>query len=152
MTTGQLGSAAATGRPRLASVAVAALLLALGACVPRAESGSDAAPERSPEPEVAAQDTPSGEVPADFLDKVIGDLVEKEGLQRDDIQVERAESVIWPDGALGCPQPGDMYTQAQVPGYWVVLRVGDNRYDYRMAAQGYFRRCSASFRVQLPVG
>jgi hypothetical protein len=35
--------------------------------------------------------------------------------------VVQAEAVTWPDGALGCPEPGIVYTQALVPGYWVVV-------------------------------
>jgi hypothetical protein len=40
-----------------------------------------------------------------------------------DIEVVRGERVTWPDGALGCPQPGMMYTQALVNGYRVMLGV-----------------------------
>ena len=36
-----------------------------------------------------------------------------------------AERVTWPDGSLGCPAPGRMYTQALVPGYRVRLRGPD---------------------------
>jgi hypothetical protein len=32
------------------------------------------------------------------------------------LRVVSVEDVMWPDGALGCPEPGRMYTQALVPG------------------------------------
>jgi len=93
-----------------------------------------------------------GEIPADLLESIIGSLAREQGVPPDSIEVERAEYVIWPDGALGCPRPDEMYTQAQVPGYWVVLRVGQSRFDYRATAKGHFRRCSNSLKRQLPVG
>ena len=94
----------------------------------------------------------TGEVPAGLLEAILNDLIAVEGLQRDDIVIERAESVIWPDGGLGCPEPGVMYTHAQVPGYWVVMRSGAKRYDYRVSEKGYFRRCKGSSKSRLPVG
>jgi hypothetical protein len=38
-----------------------------------------------------------------------------------------AEAVTWADGAMGCPQPGRLYTQALLPGYRVQLRAADNK-------------------------
>jgi hypothetical protein len=34
-----------------------------------------------------------------------------------------------------------MYTQALVDGYWVVLAVGEQEYDYRASDTGYFFLC-----------
>lgn len=136
-----------------AVAAAAALMLATGACTPRADVPDEAAsPEPAPPASEAVPAAVTGEVPAELLESILEDLVRAEGLQRADIEVERAESVIWPDGALGCPEPGIMYTQAQVPGYWVVLNAGDRQYDYRASAKGQFRRCKGSFKMQLPVG
>ena len=36
---------------------------------------------------------------------------------------------------------GVLYTQAQVDGYWVVLEVGKEHFDYRVGANGYFSLC-----------
>jgi hypothetical protein len=55
--------------------------------------------------------------------------------------VIRDQAVTWSDGSLGCPQPGVFYTQALVPGYWVVLQVGDQEYDYRASERGHFVLC-----------
>ena len=86
------------------------------------------------------------------MEKILADLVERETLRREDIEVERSESVIWSDGSLGCPEPGIMYTQAQVPGYWIVLRSAGKQYDYRASEKGQFRRCKVFSRAQPPVG
>lgn len=135
------------------AAAIAALLLALGGCSPQSEPQNEAASLAPTAPvDAAARQAATGEVPAPLLDAILEDLVEQEGIERDAIDVERAESVIWPDGSLGCPQPGVMYTQAQVPGYWVVLRWRDKSYDYRASEKGQFQRCRGSFKLQLPVG
>ncbi len=53
----------------------------------------------------------------------------------------RAESAVWNDGALGCPEPGMMYTQALVNGYWVVIDAAGQNYDFRVDSRGNFRLC-----------
>ena len=83
----------------------------------------------------------TGEVPQDLLDAVLDDLVERMGVDRAAITVERSGAVIWRDGSLGCPQPGMMYTQALVPGYQIVLRVGEDTYDYHASESGNFVLC-----------
>jgi hypothetical protein len=94
----------------------------------------------------------TGEVPADLLQAVVADLARQEGLATADIEVERAEEAIWPDGALGCPRPDELYTHAEVPGYWIVLRAAGKQYDYRASARGQFRRCGNPFKRRAPVG
>ena len=47
-----------------------------------------------------------------------------------------AERVTWPDGSLGCPQPGRMYTMALVPGYRIRLQVGATLIDYHAGQHG----------------
>lgn len=85
-----------------------------------------------------------GEVPNDLLSAVIADLKENQGIDEAVVELVRAESVVWRDGSLGCPQPGMMYTQALIPGYWVVLRHGELDYDYRLSENGTFFLCDSS--------
>src|SRR5438105_6235108 len=54
---------------------------------------------------------------------------------------DRAESVVWNDGSLGCPEPEMMYTQALVNGYWVVIDASGQNYDFRVDNRGNFRLC-----------
>ena len=83
----------------------------------------------------------TGEAPAGLLEDIRADLAERSGAARDDMVVIRDQAVTWSDGSLGCPQPGVFYTQALVPGYWVVLQVGDQEYDYRASESGHFVLC-----------
>ena len=52
-----------------------------------------------------------------------------------------ARSVTWPNGALGCPKPGVMYTQALVDGLQVVVEVAGKRYDYRFGRSDSAKLC-----------
>jgi hypothetical protein len=83
----------------------------------------------------------SGEAPASLLEDIRADLAQRSGADREEMVVIRDQAVTWSDGSLGCPQPGVFYTQALVPGYWVVLQVGEVEYDYRASERGYFVLC-----------
>jgi hypothetical protein len=70
------------------------------------------------------------------------------GVGPEDIEVVVAEEVTWPDGALGCPEPDGMYTQALVEGYRIVLEVDGRRST--TTAPGASRRSSARTRSRRP--
>ncbi|MCJ7659110.1 MAG: hypothetical protein MUO67_08170, partial [Anaerolineales bacterium] len=82
-----------------------------------------------------------GEVPAEIMNEIIADLTNSTGAERDTIQVVIAESVLWNDGALGCPKPGEFYIQMMINGYWVVLEMEGIEYDYRVSDKGSFKLC-----------
>ena len=84
-----------------------------------------------------------GEVPAEVLDPILTAAAERSGVARGDLEVIRAEQVTWSDGSLGCPEPGQMYTQALVDGYHVVIVAGDEELDYRVGSAGSFRLCES---------
>ena len=83
----------------------------------------------------------TGEAPSGLLEDIRADLAEQSGITQEEMVVIRDQAVTWSDGSLGCPQPGVFYTQALVPGYWVVLQVGEKEYDYRASESGYFVLC-----------
>jgi hypothetical protein len=58
------------------------------------------------------------------------DLAERLAVELEEIEVVTAERVTWPDGSLGCPEPGMSYTQAVVEGSKVVLGHDDRVYVY----------------------
>ena len=128
------------------------LSFVVAACAPGPDAAENRATEMLSKDIATPAEAVTGEVPAGLLNSIIEDLLTSEKIQRDNITVERAESAIWPDGALGCPKPGEMYTHAQVQGYWVVLQSSGKDYDYRASTKGYFRRCNNSSKFRLPVG
>lgn len=83
----------------------------------------------------------TSEAPTELVEEMTADLAQRLDVAVEQITVLRAEEVIWPDGALGCPQPGEVYTQAQVPGYRVTLVVDDQEYNYHANRSGYFVLC-----------
>jgi hypothetical protein len=78
-------------------------------------------------------------VPQAILDPILKEAAALAKLDREQLVIVRAESVVWNDGSLGCPESGMMYTQALVKGYWVVIDAAGQKYDFRVASGGRFR-------------
>ena len=98
----------------------------------------------APEPETPMPPEtlpPAGPVPADLFTQMAEAAAAAAGVSVAEVEVVRAESVVWNDGSLGCPEPGQMYTQALVDGYWVVLRAGGQEFDFRASQRGEFKLC-----------
>ena len=101
-------------------------------------------PSDSPRPTAqTATPTPSsgtGDVPPKRWAAIIGDLTAR-GVPTDAVALVSAAPVTWNDGSLGCPQPGQSYTQALVPGLHVVVKVATTEYDYRFGRTDTPRLC-----------
>lgn len=83
----------------------------------------------------------AGEVPQAIFESVLVDLMAVSGATVEELTVNKSEAIIWSDGSLGCPQPDVMYTQALVPGYQIIISIGDKTYDYHVADSGAFVLC-----------
>lgn len=88
-----------------------------------------------------------GQVPTHLMDQVFAHAEGHTGAAASAMTVLRAEAVTWPDGSLGCPEPGMQYTQALVPGYWVEIAVGDEALDYRLSEQGGMKLCETGGQI-----
>lgn len=87
------------------------------------------------------------------LEKALADAEQRTGMPRSQLRVESAEAVTWPDGSLGCPEPGMAYTQALVPGFRVKIRAGGTLLDYHAGRGGAPTLCPAErARDPLPDG
>jgi hypothetical protein len=94
--------------------------------------------------------TESGAAPsAELLTQVRRDLAERLGVEEASIETLRVGQVEWSDGSLGCPEPGKAYTEAVEPGYRVVLRAGEQTYEYH-TAQDRFVLCEAPSQAGQP--
>jgi hypothetical protein len=82
-------------------------------------------------------------LPASLLEQVLEDAEKRTGAARSQIEIISTEKITWNDGALGCPQPDRMYTQALVPGYRIRVRTADRTLDYHAADTGRFVLCTA---------
>ena len=74
---------------------------------------------------------------------VLADAARRSGLDLTNLRVDSAEAVTWSDGSLGCPQPGQSYTQALVPGYRVQIEGNGKSYDYHASVRGSWVLCPA---------
>ena len=79
--------------------------------------------------------------PDDAIADAIVDLADRLGVGVDAVELLDARLVTWRDGSVGCPEPGLAYTQAEVPGSLIVLRVGESSYRYHAAGGASFFYC-----------
>ena len=89
-------------------------------------------------------------IPPEILARVMQDGARRSGCNAAQCRVVSAQAVTWPDGSLGCPEPGRNYTQALVRGYWVVLEVQGAQLDYRITGAGYIHLCTQPNRSGPP--
>jgi hypothetical protein len=132
----------------LSAALLLAAMLAAG-CSSRSPAG-DATPYSSPVPPVEDTATllvphtptftpaPAGDDVVILTDPLVEetyyfarqDLADWLGTTPESIELVEWTSVVWQDASLGCPQEGRDYERAEVPGYRLVLGVGDEHYYY----------------------
>jgi len=137
------------------SIMVALLLLVLTACgaspatgdaAPNEYStGGDTAAQPAASPAASPAEASASEQPAaspaasdsgitlsdapDFQQQATDFLARTLNVPADQLTLQSSEEVEWSDGALGCPKPGMMYTQALVPGFKLTYTDGTRTYD-----------------------
>ena len=84
------------------------------------------------------------EIPEAIMTAVFEDLETVAAVQRAAIDVTQSEAIVWQDGSLGCPLPGQVYSQSPVNGYRIVLEANGRVYNYHVAETGYFVLCQNS--------
>ncbi len=133
--------------PRTTLTWISLLLLAgiLAACRPVAPRASDAVtapggPELRPltpltlsvESVITQEGTvETGEgINNPLVKQALLDLSERLGVGPDAITLVQAESVVWPDGSLGCPRPDMGYKQVQQDGMRMVFKAQGRLFEY----------------------
>lgn len=129
------------------------LVLTLGLAGGAATLPADAAENRRPTPPAGGMVAPGadGRLSVEALLAVLkADAARRAGTRA--ITVGLAEDVVWSDGALGCPQPGQAYIQALVPGWRVRVEVaGAAPLTYHASRRGQWLLCPAG-RAAAPPG
>ncbi len=77
------------------------------------------------------------------VEAAVADLESRPVTGSGPVTVVLARRETFPDGALGCPEPGKMYTQALVEGYRVVLARGDRAWLYTAGQDGVPGLCAS---------
>lgn len=137
--------------PRASPSRVTRLLIAaLGgaALVAACGEGTPAGPGAG---EPAASPTQSAPAPTDgvtvgpglkpVVDAAVAELAAASQSDGGPVRVVLARRETFPDGAVGCPQPGKSYTQALVEGFRVVLAKGDRFWLFTAGPDGAPRLC-----------
>jgi hypothetical protein len=126
-------------QPGCEAAAAATLWIALlGGCVPNVPNAP--APEPSP-PRGRAGAAPVSTELQSKVQAALTDAARRTGLDTSALKVISAEQVIWPDGSLGCPAPGMMYSMALVPGHRIRIQAGTQQLDYHSALNGQPTLC-----------
>lgn len=117
---------------------VALVALVAGACGGRPGAGQ---PRPTPSPTPSPRETPASPTPAgsgDAVEAATDALARWLGPagDRDSIEVVGVEQIDWPDGCLGIHRAGRVCTMAIVPGYRVLLGLGDATYEVRTDRSG----------------
>ncbi len=86
--------------------------------------------EGAPVPELTTQGVDAAAAQP-FAERALATLAEN-GIEPADVTSIQVEAVDWPDAALGCPQPGQMYASVITPGYRIALEAGSDT-----GAEGY---------------
>jgi hypothetical protein len=125
------------------TVLLAVVALVAAACGEPGNSADTAAPAPTSSTTTPLETTmpqvPSSNpntAPETVTDKAVLDLAARLKVSEDSVIVVAAEAVTWPDGSLGCPQPGMFYTQALVDGSRVLLEVDGRTYVYHAGRDG----------------
>jgi hypothetical protein len=72
---------------------------------------------------------------------VRADAATRTGTDVRNVQVVRVERKDWPDSALGCPRPGELYAQVITPGWLIEVRSGQMVFEYHTDAADGFVLC-----------
>ncbi len=118
-------------------VTTLALLIGCGVAQPAVPAPATPLPLPTPTPIVVVVPTQPPQapdtLPPGLIDQAITDLAQRLGIAPTQITVRVAERLTWPDGSLGCPQEGMLYTQALVDGFRIVLVARGVEYAYHGA-------------------
>ncbi len=98
----------------------------------------------APSPEGESRETPIVPIPEEA--QALIELARRELAKRlnevdEAIDLIDVEAVEWPNTAMGCPKPGEMYAQVVTPGYRIRLRVRDQIYQVHVSKRGQIRFC-----------
>ena len=115
---------------------ITVLVLILAACAPN----EPAATQESTYPsEPSYPSEPPTSIPVDLTPAQLAAaelLAETVSLDVDQIKIVSTEAVTWPDGCLGIVKVGVMCTQAEVPGFKILLEAGGQQYEFHTNEDG----------------
>ena len=128
---------------RFAMTMLAALVVVAACTASEPGGGSGSIGSSAPTPDGSSEPGTSDgtALPASIIDPIVADAAARLAVDPSTVKIVSAQARTFGDGSLGCPQPGEMYTQALVDGYQVIVEVNGTQLDYRGSGPGRFRIC-----------
>jgi hypothetical protein len=87
-----------------------------------------------------------------FIDDAVIDLAERLDIDAGEIEPVSGVLVVWPDSALGCPEPDMLYAHVIVDGSVIELRVGDRYYRYHTGGAAELFLCEQPWSDDVATG
>lgn len=75
------------------------------------------------------------------VDAALQDAAAHLSVSRDQLKVSQVASQQWNDASLGCPQPGQLYSQIVTPGFVVMITSGSHQLEYHTDTRGRVTLC-----------
>ncbi|GAG38203.1 unnamed protein product, partial [marine sediment metagenome] len=77
------------------------------------------------------------------------DAAKRSGVPVDQVRIVRVKAMTWPDTSLGCPEPGMTYLQVLTPGFLIVVKAGDRRFEYHTDEESKVVLCEQGRPIEL---
>lgn len=78
------------------------------------------------------------------VDAALKDAASHLGADAASLRVDQVEARQWNDSSLGCPQPGDLYSQIVTPGFLIVISSDTRQLEYHSDARARVVLCKES--------
>jgi hypothetical protein len=133
------------------------LTLALAGCTPSATESLPSYPREAPSQEISptltasplpfentpeSKGMPSNPPPVEkFVSLSKSELADRLKIEATEITLLKTKESLWPNAALGCPEPGKVYAQGKVPGYQIWLEANNVEYIYNTDLSGQIIFC-----------
>lgn len=130
------------------------LVLWLASCAPLPMQSPELTPTvktEEPSSNATSEPTVSSPLQQKMTGLTILDLSKRLTIDPGTVHVISSESIIWPDAALGCPLPNEVYAQGTVPGFRVRLEADGQVYEYHTNTSGLIMECEQSDLPEFPV-
>jgi hypothetical protein len=79
-----------------------------------------------------------------LITKSVNDLSQRLSIPTDQIKIQEAVEVTWPDSSLGCPNPASQYLQVITPGYLLRFQAMDRVFEYHTNKNDLIIYCETS--------
>ena len=85
-----------------------------------------------------------------LVEQARADLARRSSIPLERISLVEAAAVVWPNSAMGCPQPGMAYLQVPTDGSRIILEADGRRYDYHYGGRRGLFPCEPTRRGPAP--